>query len=153
MITSLTLAGFVALGFIIWIGLLKLWNFYEERTPTTIQRRIYTTAKNLPRDVFNLVVSSVLWSGLGALALQFLFGLVGLAGWLPNTSWALPVIVFFILGALFSFWEEPARSEEVQPRGRGFNNNRLGSGPRSSPPATTAGNVRGRTIRTYHEIK
>lgn len=150
----LLLVLFVAVGFVVWIGILKLWAFYEERTPPGIQLRLYTTAKNLPRDAFNLVTSCLLWSGLGALLLRLVLGLVGLDGWLPSTPWALPVVAFFVFGGLLIFWDGPAPSEPVEPRGRGLSRKGEKKGsPNTSRPATATGNTRGRTIRSYHDIK
>lgn len=150
----LPLVGFVVVGFAAWIGILKLWALYEERTPPAIQTRLYTTAKNLPRDVANIVLSCLLWSGLGALLLRFVLSLVGLDGWLPGTSWALPVVAFFVMGALFSFWDGVAPSEPIQPRGRGLGRSGPKEAPRHAPrPPMAAANTRGRTIRSYHDIK
>ena len=154
MIEYIPLVGFTALGFAVWIGILKLWTLYEERTPPAIQTRLYTRAKNLPRDVLNLILSCLIWAGMGALLLRFVLGLVGLDGWLPSTPWALPVIYFFVFGGLYAFWESPAPSERIQPRGRGLGHKAENkASPRTSRPTTTAGNTRGRTIRSYHDIK
>lgn len=150
----LLLVGFAAVGFAVWIGILKLWALYEKWTPPTVQTRLYTTAKNLPRDAFNLIFSCLVWASLGALLLRFVFGLVGLDVWLPSTSWAAPVVAFFIYCALLSFWDSPARSEPIQPRGRGLRRDgQKQTAPHTSRPATPPGNVRGRTIRSYHDIK
>jgi len=146
----LLLVLFVAVGFAVWIGILKLWAIYEERTPPGIQLRLYATAKNFPRDAVNLVASCVLWSGLGALLVRFLLSLVGLDGWLPDTPWALPAVAFCVIAGLLIFWDGPDPSEPVEPRGRGLS--RKGE-KKASRPATTTGNTRGRTIRSYHDIK
>jgi hypothetical protein len=154
MLMYLLLAGFIGVGFAVWIGILKLWEFYEERTPPDVQVRLHTTAKNLPRDAFNLVASCALWSGLGALLIRFLLGLVGLDAWLPDTPWALPVVMFFVIGGLMHFWDGPAPSDPIQPRGRSLNpkENKKRT-PHASPAAKGAGATRGRTIRSYHDIK
>jgi len=150
----LLLVMFVAVGFAVWIGILKLWAFYEERTPPTIQVRLYKRAKNFPRYAFNLIFSCLLWSGLGALILRIVFGLFGLEGWLPSTPWALPVVAFFVMGGLFTFWDGPAPTDPIEPRGRGLGRNgEKKMSPKPSRPATAAGTTRGRTIRSYHDIK
>jgi len=154
MFMYLLLAGFGAVGFAVWIGILKLWEFYEQQTPPEIQTRLHTTAKNLPRDAFNLVAACLFWLSLGALLVQFTLGCFGLDGWLPNTSWALSVVTFFIIGGLINFWEEPGRSDPIKPRGRALDRKGEKKGAKqTSRPAKPTDTTRGRTIRSYHDIR
>ncbi|MEX2317309.1 MAG: hypothetical protein WD669_09170 [Pirellulales bacterium] len=150
----LPLIVFAVAGFSVWFGIVKLWTIYEERAPLAIQEWLYKRAKNLPGDAIDLVLSCLFWSGLGALPLRVVLGLVGLDDWLPDTSWALPVVAFFFFGALLSFWDSPARKKEAQPRGRGLGP----SAQKPAPPganrhANAPSNTRGRTIRSYQDIK
>lgn len=154
MAAYVALAAFGGVGFAAWIGIVKLWELYEERTPPHVQTHIYTTAKNLPRNIADIVLSCILWCGLGAMLLRLVLGLVGLDSYLPSTSWAPGVVAFFVAASLLVFWGGPERTEPIQPRGRGLTrdakNNSTTSAARKKTPAAP---TRGRTIRSYHDIK
>lgn len=149
----LPLAGFAVVGFGVWIGILKLWGLYEERTPPNVQAHVYTTAKNLPRYIANIVLSCIFWCGLGAILLRLISEVFGVDSYLPSTSWAPTVVVFFVISSLFVFWNSPARTEPIKPRGRGLTrdakNNSVTFPDRKLTPASS---TRGRTIRSYHDI-
>lgn len=152
MFIFLLLTMFIAVGFAVWIGILRLWQFYEQRTPPHIKLRVHSTAKNLPSYTFNLVACLLLWLGLGAMFVRFVLDLIGLEDCLPSTSGASGLVMFFVISWLVAFWEGSSPSDPIEPRGRRLlDDEKKGYTPQASSPEKGA--ARGRTIRSYRNVK
>lgn len=139
---------FCAIGFSLWLGILRLHAIYAERTPQTIQDGIYTTLKDLPRLVFDGLFSLVIWSALGAAALRILLLPFGADRFLPDVSWASTVVIGTIVLFALSFWSSPERLKAPPPRGRDL---KKGAGKPLQEKTKTPS--RGRTIRSYQDIR
>lgn len=145
--TILTIV-FCATGFLVCLGINRVFELYEERVPGKVQHKIYSITKDLPKLVVGLAIYISLWSGIGALVLYLVALLIGMADRVSSAvSWA-PGLVGGILSLfLIDYWSTPHRSEPPVARGRNFKAQQKPSIRR----AETCG-TRGRVIRSYRDI-
>jgi hypothetical protein len=150
MTVFLIIAVCCGLGFLCWLGIIRLAGSYEDRVPERIQEKVYKLAKNFPEIVIDLIVSLVFWGGLGSVLLGLLLYLFGAAEFLPfleiGRGIVFPLLALFVI----HFWSTPERIKAPKPRGRTLRE-RPGAAPKQTTPSPQG--PRGRTIRSYRDIK
>ncbi len=150
MVTFLILGVYCGLGYLIWMGIVRLARLYEDCVPEVAQEKLYHVAKNFPSLVIDLALSLLFWSGLGSLLLGAIFAPFGARGFLPFSGLGLVAVPLILILFVHFFWSSPARTKTPEPRGRSLRE-RPGATPKQTTPAPQG--PRGRTIRTYRDIK
>jgi len=143
---------FFGVGLAMWRAIVFLNSFYEEHVPDKFQDRIYKTSKDLPKIVWAWFVSVIFWTSAGAVLLHFVFGLFGLESILPSASWAPAILVPLLFAILFHFWESPHRTAEPS-KSRGRNLKSSHQPTSTKPTKSSPSQKRGRTIRTYRDLR
>ena len=145
-------AVFCLIGFGVWQGLAFLKGIYEERVPDKVQDPIYKTLKDLPKLVWEWGISIVFWSSVGAVLLQLVLTPFGLQSILPPAAWAPLVFMVIVMLMIFNFWDTPHRTKEP-PKARGRNLKSSLQSPAVKPAKSSPSQKRGRTIRTYRDVR
>jgi hypothetical protein len=143
---------FLIVGLAIWRAIVFLNGLYEDHVPDSYQERIYKTSKDLPKIVWAWFIGLVFWASAGAVLLQFALGLFGVEELLPSTSWAPGIFFLLLLAILFHFWETPHRTKGPS-KARGRNLKSSHQSPAIKPSKVSPSQKRGRTIRTYRDLR
>lgn len=142
---------FLGVGLALWRAIVFLNTLYEEHVPDKYQERIYKTSKDLPKIVWAWTMTVVFWTSAGAMLLHITLGMFGGEKFLPATSWAPGIFFPLLLAIVCHFWESPHRAGlPAKSRGRKLLSS-VDSSKKKPSPVTPS--KRGRTIRSYRDIK
>ena len=142
-----------AVGFGAWQLLARLWDHAVERISPDQQRWWYSTAKNLPFIVFNVVVVAVFLAALGATVIHFVAFPYFAVGLKNATSWGPGTMGGMLALWVYGFWCSPELPTISAPRERSLKPPAKLAKRQSAPPKkqSLAPPRRGRVIRTFRE--
>lgn len=146
-------------GIAAWQLVRRIVTAYEENAPEGVQTAVYKVAKDFPKLVVGLGISIAFWWALGAILMWPIATALGVARYLPSAKFA--PLVLFVIGmlVLHEFWNTPHRPKEtIKPRGRRLvppesSKSRHKPSISSAPARPSKAAPRGRTIRTYRNLR